>query len=615
MPVFFMKTSPRPSGFSRTVFALVSVALLTFTLLFSGCATVVKIESNPSKATVTVGGKSLGATPTQYQVENAAKSVDVNFSLPGYFPKTVTYNPASKQETIVAQLEPTTKKGSFDINSDPTGAMVTLNNQPVGTTPVSVPVEFRRNSETQPWIPQRVTISKANYQSETIELREGRGSVPVQPLTLLKDERIYTVTAANMEGAALNAPVTLDGAPVGKTPLKLPITYQRTDKIKPWPKFTVSMEMPGQYKPATAELNYTRDTTVALKLVAITEIPVKIFVPTVAITPVGASFTMQERTVIGTLRASDDSPAVTDLKQVTKYERQDMRPASRVETINSFSVTPDGQNVIFSISEADESGDRYSVLKIKRADDPAGGISTLTTGTRSFDTQPFMANDGSNYLVFTSNRGDRNKSDVFRVNLVEGKIVGGLGRLTSDNRFNFAPSYGDSNRQLFYLSVEPGYPKAETQLSSIRFDGSLTTQLPVVAEQINNNHPEKILFVKKDPETKKQQIFSITTDGKLETALINDESYRKANCFNPFISADGQRVLFVSDRTTGAKDERPNNNIYIINADGGNLQQLTSNESDDTSPQWSPTEEGVIYFLSTRGGATNIWRFKLVSGR
>ena len=52
-----------------------------------------------------------------------------------------------------------------------------------------------------------------------------------------------------------------------------------------------------------------------------------------------------------------------------------------------------------------------------------------------------------------------------------------------------------------------------------------------------------------------------------------------------------------------------------MNTDGTNLQFLTTNESDDMMPIPSPTEENVVYFLSTRGGATNIWRFKLNLGR
>ena len=57
----------------------------------------------------------------------------------------------------------------------------------------------------------------------------------------------------------------------------------------------------------------------------------------------GVVLKMEERRVISTLRQSDDSAAVSELKPVTRYERQDMRPANRVETINSFAVTPDGQ--------------------------------------------------------------------------------------------------------------------------------------------------------------------------------------------------------------------------------------------------------------------------------
>ena len=611
-----MKTLRSHHGLSRPVAGLLGAGLITLTLLISGCATAVKVESSPPGASVTIGGKTLsGKTPTEYQVENANKPVEVSFTLEGHFPKNFTYLAGSSPQAIFARLEPTQLRKSFEVTSEPAGASVTLEGQPVGTTPVTVPVVFTRSSESAPWTPQRLAIAKTDYQSEPVVLTSDLSAVPVQNLGLLKDERIYNITAATPEGAALNAVVTLDGVQKGKTPMKLPITYTRADKTKPWPKFNVTLEIPGQYKPATTELNYTRDTTVALKLIAITEIPVHIFAPMVRVTPTGAAFVIVERTTIGTLRTSDDSSAVTDLKQVTTYDRQDRKDQNRIETINSFTVTPDGQNVIFSLTETDGEGNRYSALKIKRSDDAGGGISTLTPGTRNFDTQPFMVRDQNNYLVFASNRGDRSKADVYRVNLVEGKMVGGFSRLTSDNRFNFAPTYGDSNRQLFYLSIEPGYPKAESQLSSIRFDGSLPTQLQVVAEQINNTNPEKILFVKLDPETKKLQIYSITADGKLETPLVNDESYRKANCFNPYISADGQRVLFASDRTSGGREERANNNIYIVNADGSNLQQLTNNESDDTMPQWSPSEEGVIYFLSTRGGATNIWRFKLVTGR
>lgn len=610
-----MKTSTLSWSGARPVFALVTgLAAAVMLSLLSGCATPVSVTSTPAGATVTIGGKVIGNTPTQYQVENATKPVDVNFSLAGHFPESLTYVAGPKPEPIVATLAPMTLAKSFEIVSEPAGAAVTLDGRAVGTTPVTVPVTFTRPAKDAGWVPQTLVVSRQHYQTETLALTAERTTVAPLALGLLRDERTYAISAANLDGAALNAEIKLDGQPVGRTPFNLPIVYQRANKDQPWPKFSVSVEIPGQYKPVVTELTTVRDTRVALSLDAITEITARIFAPTVSMTPVGAELKFQERAALALLRTGDDSTAIADLKPVTKYERQDMRPANRVETISSFTVTPDGQNVIFALSDRDETGALYSNLFIKRADDASGGVSRLTQGSRSFDAQPFTTNDGSNYLVFTSNRGDRAKPDIFRVNLVENRLSGGISRLTNDNRFNFYPSYGDSNRQLFYLSIEPAYPKAETQISSIRFDGSLPTQLPVNGEQLNNAHPEKVYFVKQDPDTKKQQIYSITADGKLETALLNQEDFKRANCFQPYASADGQRVLFVSDHTIDNQD-RANNDIYIVNADGSNLQRLTSNESDDTQPMWSPSEEGVIFFLSTRGGATNIWRLKLVTGR
>ena len=69
-------------------------------------------------------------------------------------------------------------------------------------------------------------------------------------------------------------------------------------------------------------------------------------------------------------------------------------------------------------------------------------------------------------------------------------------------------------------------------------------------------------------------------------------------------------MLFVSDYVRDEKD-RPNNNIFIFNFDTGNVQVVTDNGSDDIRPAWSPTEPNVIYYMSNREGAYNIWRLVL----
>jgi Tol biopolymer transport system component len=596
----------------RVFSASLAVALLM--IMMGGCASPIPVTSNPQGANVTMGGAPLGVTPTQATPDRRA-AVPFVFRLDGYFPETVVLDPTNTTVTeISAHLEPTTLKRAYDIASNPDGATVTLDGQTVGTTPAgTIPVVFVRDTKSSPWKNKTLVVSKTDYQTETITLTADTSSVPKFELALLKEDRVYTITAINVDGAELNADVTFNGKIVGKTPLKLPVTFQRPNKTAPWPKFPVSVEVPARYSPATTLVDFPGGTALAFKLNAITEITTDLVYPSVAMTPVGAALKTEHRHANAILSTRETAEIVSDIKMVTNFTRQDVvdAAASRSDSINSFCVTADGQNVIFALTEHDGSN-FYSNLWIKRADSAASSQSRLTTSS-AWDTLPYIANDSSNYLVFASNRGDRGKFDVYRATFVDNRISGGFSRLTNDNRFNYYPSYGDSNRQIFYLSTEPNFPKAESVISYMRNDGTLTTQLPTSAQEINNTFADKVFFVKTDQDTKTKQIYSITADGKLETALLNQDDFKKSNCFNPAVSLDGNRVLFVSDH---GQDEqgRPNNDIYVVNSDGTGLQTLTRNGSDDIMPAWSPSEEGVIFFLSNRGGAYNIWRMKLSAG-
>lgn len=591
-----------------------AVFALSILLGLSGCVTPIPITSNPPGASVVADGKPVGATPTQYSREGD-KVVNLEFSLEGYFPESYLL-PKGSTAPVSVELMPRTLAKEYAVNAAQEGVALALDGKPVGTAPIAaLPIVFTRDSKQAAWKPHTLTASKTDYQSESIRITSATTSIPSFDLALLRDPRVYLVKARTPDGEELNADVSLDGKIVGQTPLKLPITFQRADKTQEWPKFKVTVDVPAKYKPQTVIITTTSSAGIDLKLEPIIEITTQLTVPSLVMTPTGVAFKVAQTAANAVLSTRESSEVVADLKPVTDYRRKDLKdaPSTRAESINSFCVAPDGQNVIFSLTERDEDGGVFSNLFIKRSDDAAGGVARLTQGSRSMDTLPYIANDGSNYLVFVSNRSDRSKPDIYRVNLIDNRLSGGISRLTNDNRFNFAPSYGDSNRQLYYLSTEPNFPRAESVISSIRIDGSLPTQLSIGALEINNTFAEKVFFVKMDDDTKKKQIYSITADGKLETALINQEDFRKSNCFNPAVSPDGSRVLFVSD---GGVDEqgRANNDIYLINADGTGLLRLTQNGSDDIHPAWSPTEEGVLFFLSNRGGAYNIWRMKVSAG-
>jgi hypothetical protein len=559
-------------------------------------------------------GKPLGVTPAQVTPEGSGP-MTIDFRLDGYFPESVVATPGTPQ--ISVSMEPTTLRKSYDISSTPDGASVTLDGQQIATTPGRVEVIYARDYKHSPWKPHTLSVTKTDYQTETVQLNSTTDTVPAFTLGLLRDPRSYVFTATTTDGQELNAGVTMGGKLIGQTPLKVPLVFQRANKDQPWPKFDYSIEVPAKYKPVTGTIDYSTGATIPVKLEAIVEITTDLIGPALVMTPTGVVFRASHTAANAVLSTRESSEIVNDMKPVTDYKRKDLpdAPATRVEGINSFCVAPDGQNVILSVTQRDEDNSFYSNLYIKRSDDAAGGTAQLTNGTRVWDTLPYIANDGSNnnYLVFASNRSDRTKPDIYRFGLTDNRMSGGISRLTNDNRFNYSPSYGDSNRLLYYLSIEPNFPKADSVISSIRVsDGSLPTQMGVSAIEVNNTFPDKVYYVAVDTDTKTKQIYSMNPDGKLVTALINQEDFRKSNCFNPAISADGNRILFVSDQGTDDQG-RHNNDIYVANKDGSGIHRITQNGSDDIMPAWSP-EEGVIYFLSNRGGAYNIWRAKLSTG-
>ncbi len=78
---------------------------------------------------------------------------------------------------------------------------------------------------------------------------------------------------------------------------------------------------------------------------------------------------------------------------------------------------------------------------------------------------------------------------------------------------------------------------------------------------------------------------------------------------DPQPSPKGDRVAFVL-RTTDLAANRGRYDLWMVNADGGGLVQLTNDPASDDSPRWAPDGQS-LYFLSSRSGSNQVWKLPM----
>lgn len=78
------------------------------------------------------------------------------------------------------------------------------------------------------------------------------------------------------------------------------------------------------------------------------------------------------------------------------------------------------------------------------------------------------------------------------------------------------------------------------------------------------------------------------------------------------ISPDGKRIVFVLKKTD-LKANKGKTDLWLINSDGKEQKQLTTDKASDFNPIWSLDGKN-IYFISTRSGSSQVWKAS-VSGK
>ena len=153
-------------------------------------------------------------------------------------------------------------------------------------------------------------------------------------------------------------------------------------------------------------------------------------------------------------------------------------------------------------------------------------------------------------------------------------------------------SQRDGNPEIYVMDADGGNQRRLTNNPDRAWDPSWSPDGKRIAFVSNRDGHAHVI-----PGWFTYEIYVMDADGDNPQNLTNNPSDDR----DPSWSPDGKRIAFMSMRDGHIIDFAPTYEIYVMDADGGNPQNLTNNPNDDRYPSWSPDGKRIV-FVSERPG-------------
>ncbi|REJ76117.1 MAG: hypothetical protein DWQ47_10880 [Acidobacteria bacterium] len=223
--------------------------------------------------------------------------------------------------------------------------------------------------------------------------------------------------------------------------------------------------------------------------------------------------------------------------------------------------------------------------------------------TRIEDNYPSWSPDGSK-LAFHSNRYDGNK-EVYTMDADGGNIK----RVTFNDRPDEGAIWSPDGKSILYSQyvTDENVDLFITDLESGKTVRLTDHPLPDGHAKFSRDGTKIIFNSQRDDEGKpglttferNYEIYEMNVDG---TGIRRLTNYHEWDTY-PSYSPDGKKILWrrILDDLTAPRQY--NSEIFVMNADGSDLRNLSNSKHFDGYPEWSPDGERII-FASDRHGET-----------
>jgi Tol biopolymer transport system component len=256
----------------------------------------------------------------------------------------------------------------------------------------------------------------------------------------------------------------------------------------------------------------------------------------------------------------------------------------------NFSPTAAENTITIGGTEAPVIGAATDQLRTEVPTGAANGPVQVTVRDRSTTGPEFDVITEGTLEVITATSGSDQDSDGYTVSL-----DGGTGQSAGVNDTTYFPDVAKGGRTVKLSQVAENCGLGEENPRSVQVSAGDTTStvFEVECRPVARN---QIVFMSRRDEDEDREIFLMNPDGSNVQQLTENGVFDNT----PVISYDATQIAFSG--TPNSVGE-----IVIMNADGSNQRQLTSSVGTSSFPTWAPDDQ-TLAFSDDRTGNEEIFR-------